>query len=106
MGRGMFRQRPVISPFQGESISFTNEIGTMSRSTRGVNFGVLSYKQMLPLLVSELALYKQALYLISGIIAIALIFGIVDTMLMVVMERTHEFGVSLTIGMSSGGSWT
>ncbi|MCL5268876.1 MAG: ABC transporter permease [Bacteroidetes bacterium] len=62
-------------------------------------YEVLTYKQMLPLLVAQLEMYNQALYLIAAIIAVALIFGIVDTMLMVVMERTHEFGVSMAIGM-------
>ncbi len=64
-------------------------------------YEVLSYEQMLPLLVAQLEMYKQALYLIAGIIAVALIFGIVDTMLMSVMERTHEFGISMAIGMSN-----
>ncbi len=64
-------------------------------------YEVLSYEQMLPLLVAQLVLYRQALYLIAGIIAVALIFGIIDTMLMSVMERTHEFGVSMAIGMSN-----
>ncbi len=64
-------------------------------------FEVLTYKQMLPLLVAQLELYNQALYLVAAVIAVALIFGIVDTMLMAVMERTHEFGVSMAIGMSN-----
>ena len=64
-------------------------------------YEVLTYEQMLPLLVAQLELYRQALYLIAGIIAVALIFGIIDTMLMSVMERTHEFGVSMAIGMSN-----
>ncbi len=63
---------------------------------------VLTYEQMLPLLVAQLELYKQALYLIAVLIAFALIFGIIDTMLMSVMERTHEFGVSMAVGMSHG----
>ncbi len=74
---------------------------------RGPNhYEVLTYEQMLPLLVSQLALYKEALYLISVIIAIALVFGIVDSMMMAVMERTHEFGVSMAIGMASNKIFT
>ncbi len=65
-------------------------------------YEVLTYEQMLPLLVAQLELYKQALYLIAILIAFALIFGIIDTMLMSVMERTHEFGVSMAVGMSHG----
>lgn len=69
-------------------------------------YEILTYEQMLPLLVAQLELYKQALYLIAGLIAFALIFGIIDTMLMSVMERTHEFGVSMAMGMSNGKIFT
>ncbi len=65
-------------------------------------YEVLTYEQMLPLLVAQLELYKQALYLIAVLIAFALIFGIIDTMLMSVMERTQEFGISMAVGMSHG----
>lgn len=90
-----------VNPDQTDQIAVSIR-RDIAASEHPAGFEVLTYKQMLPLLVSQLALYKQALYLISGIIAIALIFGIVDTMLMVVMERTHEFGVSMAIGMSNG----
>lgn len=94
----------VVNPIQDDA---TDTLAAairrdISASAAPNSFEVLTYKQMLPLLVSQLELYKQALYLISGIIAIALVFGIVDTMLMAVMERTHEFGVSIAIGMSTG----
>lgn len=65
------------------------------------SFEVLTYKQMLPLLVMQIQLYDQTIYIFYAIIAIALIFGIVNTMLMAVMERTHEFGVDMAIGMSN-----
>jgi putative ABC transport system permease protein len=94
----------VINPKKPAEIStidsrLRNEIKELPRS--GGDYEVLTYEEMLPLLVAQLELYKQALYLIAGIIAFALVFGIVDTMLMSVMERTHEFGVSMAIGMSN-----
>lgn len=65
------------------------------------DYETLTYKDMLPLLVAQIELYNQLLYLVAAIIGIALVFGIIDTMLMAVMERTHEFGVSMAIGMSN-----
>ncbi len=56
---------------------------------------------MLPLFVMQLGFYDQIFYIIYGIVAIALIFGIIDVMLMAVLERTHEFGVAMAVGMST-----
>ncbi|MFZ1082664.1 MAG: ABC transporter permease [Candidatus Kryptoniota bacterium] len=64
-------------------------------------FETLSYDEMLPLFVMQLGFYDQIFYIIYGIVAIALIFGIIDVMLMAVLERTHEFGVAMAVGMST-----
>ncbi len=65
-------------------------------------YEIMSYEQMLPLFVMQLGFYDQMFYVVYGIIAIALIFGIIDVMLMAVLERTHEFGVAMAVGMSNG----
>lgn len=99
----------VIDPETHNDLSAVENYVRTSVSTLPAADGkyeVLTYKEMLPLLVAQLVMYKQALYLIAGIIAFALIFGIIDTMLMSVMERTHEFGISMAIGMSNGRIFT
>ena len=42
----------------------------------------------------------QTLYIFMGIIMIALLFGIVNTMLMAVLERKRELGMLMSIGMN------
>ncbi len=95
----------VINPIHRNQMSVVmnilhNQISATSNSPD--KFEIMSYEEMLPLFVMQLGLYDQIFYVIYGIIAIALIFGIIDVMLMAVLERTHEFGVAMAVGMSTG----
>ena len=65
------------------------------------NYEVLNYAELLPLSVMQIDLYKQSMFIFYAIIGLALIFGIINTMLMSVFERIHEFGVLMAIGMRS-----
>jgi ABC-type lipoprotein release transport system permease subunit len=61
---------------------------------------VISWKKLAPDLAMMTDLVQQ-FYLIFGIIILAaLAFGIVNTMLMVVLERTREIGMLTAIGMN------
>ena len=61
---------------------------------------VLSWKKLQPELAMMTDMVQQ-FYLIFGIIILAaLAFGIVNTMLMVVLERTRELGMLTAIGMN------
>ena len=41
----------------------------------------------------------QTIYIFMGIIMLALAFGIINTMLMAILERTREIGMLLALGM-------
>jgi len=64
-------------------------------------YEVLSYKEMLPMLLLQIDLYKQSMFITDVIIGLALIFGIINVMLMAVFERIQEFGVLMSIGMKN-----
>ncbi len=88
----------VVNPVNPER---TETVARRLEADLPAGFEVLTFKQMLPILVMQLRLYDQTIYIFYAIIAIALIFGIVNTMLMAVIERTHELGVDMAIGMSN-----
>lgn len=68
--------------------------------TRYPGWQVESWKEISPeteLMVNTLDYY---IYIIIGIIMLALAFGIINTMLMAILERTREIGMMLALGMN------
>lgn len=78
-----------------------DEIRDKLRSELGGNYEVLSYRDLLPMLIYQIELYKQTMWILNVIIGLALIFGIINSMLMSVFERIREFGVLMSIGMKN-----
>jgi ABC-type lipoprotein release transport system permease subunit len=62
-------------------------------------YEVLSYKDILPLLVYYIEISIEMMALMYVFIAIAILFSIINTMLMSVFERIQEFGVLMSMGM-------
>ncbi len=69
-------------------------------SARYKNLDVKSWKEIMP----EVSLVEESIdismYLILGIILFALLFGIINTMLMAVLERVKELGMLMAVGMN------
>jgi ABC-type lipoprotein release transport system permease subunit len=61
---------------------------------------VMSWKELLPEIGMISAMLGMMNYFILGIILAALAFGIVNTMLMIVLERTRELGMLMAVGMN------
>lgn len=59
-----------------------------------------SWREIAPELSFMQEMYSQMLYVLLLIIMIALIFGIVNTMLMAVLERMRELGMLMAVGMN------
>ncbi|MFH0990770.1 MAG: FtsX-like permease family protein [bacterium] len=71
------------------------------KSTLGDGFEVLSYRDLIPSLISQVELMDKMMSIFYLLIGIAMMFGIINTLLMSVFERIHEFGVLKAIGMKN-----
>lgn len=65
----------------------------------GGRYEVSTYRELLPLLVVQLDIYREMMLIVYAIVGVAIVLGIVNTMLMAVYERIREFGVLFAIGM-------
>jgi len=61
---------------------------------------VQTWSEIKPSLIIMTTMMNQFSYWLMIIIMIALIFGIINTMLMVILERKHELGMLMAIGMN------
>ncbi|MBD80593.1 MAG: hypothetical protein CL840_16885 [Crocinitomicaceae bacterium] len=61
---------------------------------------IRDWGDLLPTMKMYSGFIDQFNFILLTIILIALIFGIINTMLMVIMERTHEIGMLRAVGMS------
>lgn len=84
-----------------DDISRVEEVATDLRRILSADYEVLSYIDLLPLLVAQMEMYDEMMWIVYIIIGLAMIFGIVNTMLMSVFERIQEFGVLMAIGMKN-----
>ena len=66
------------------------------------NLEVLNWKEISPEMSYMTEMMDLYNYIFIVIILFALLFGIINTMLMVVLERRKELGMLLAIGMSKG----
>lgn len=61
---------------------------------------IKNWKEIAPELGLTVSVGDQMVFIFMGIILLALAFGIVNTMMMAVLERTREIGMLLALGMN------
>lgn len=61
--------------------------------------GVYTWRQLLPLLLGYMDMFNSVMLLWYLVVFIAMAFGLVNTTLMAVLERTREFGLLKALGM-------
>ncbi|MBC8488291.1 MAG: ABC transporter permease [Bacteroidetes bacterium] len=69
-------------------------------SALATDYEVLNWKELSPEMSYLTEVMDMYMYIFIVIILLALLFGIINTMLMVVMERTKEIGMLMAVGMN------
>lgn len=85
------------------NISDNEELPIVLQSVKDItnnNLDVKSWKEISPEMNYLTEAMDMYMYIFIMIILFALLFGIINTMLMVVMERTKEIGMLMAIGMN------
>jgi putative ABC transport system permease protein len=85
-----------------------NETDDVTKTLSGMfpNLEVKSWKQLSPEAGYLVSAMNQYMFIFIIVILIALCFGIINTMLMVIMERIHELGMLMAIGMNRARVFT
>ncbi len=79
----------------------TDEAAIITRYRQTYNHDLVeSWRELAPELAVMNEMYGNMLYVLMGIILTALVFGIVNTMLMAVLERFRELGMLMAVGMN------
>jgi len=76
------------------------EVNTVKQSIKAHGSAVESWTDLAPELKLMDMMLDKMIFIIMGIILLALSFGIVNTMLMVILERTRELGMLMSVGMN------
>ncbi|MDX9759933.1 MAG: ABC transporter permease [Bacteroidota bacterium] len=84
-----------------ENLEQVDQVKQQLATTLGAEFEVLSYRDILPMLVYMVDSYGQMMLVVYVVIGLAMIFGIINAMLMSVFERIQEFGVLMAMGMKN-----
>ncbi len=108
----VFINKAELNPLLGIDSNAANEIAILLNSNRNIDTAMVSLTRAFPQYKVEswmdispetsamISLMSQVSVVFVIIILLALSFGIVNTMLMAVLERTREIGMLLALGMN------
>lgn len=69
------------------------------RSTLGENYEAMTWEEMMPEVIQHIKTDKGSMVIIQGVLYMLIGFGIIGTLLMMMVERKYEMGMLVAIGM-------
>jgi len=85
-----------------DELSELNRIKSDLDSRLDQSFSVMTWAEMQPLLVQYIESDRASGVIMQWILYLVIGFGILGTVIMMMMERRHEFGVMMAVGMHKG----
>ena len=73
--------------------------GDLQQTLSGMNVEILTWKERFPILSLMQQAYDYSSIILIGVLFMAIAFSVVNTFLMVIMERVREFGVMMANGV-------
>lgn len=76
-----------------------SDIATTLRQHLGDNYEVETWQQLQPTLADAIRFQQIVITIICGVFLVIVVFGVINTMMMAVMERTREIGTMMAMGV-------
>ncbi|MBC6366201.1 FtsX-like permease family protein [Algoriphagus sp. AK58] len=85
-----------------ENPDYLNPTAEKVKSSLGSDYEVMTWEEMMPEVVQHIRTDKASLIIIQGVLYMLIGFGIIGTLLMMMVERKYEMGMLVAIGMKKG----
>lgn len=85
-----------------DDVRFMNDTAAALKTTLGSEYEVQTWEELRPALRDMRLVQRAVLGVLSFIFLIIALFGVANTLLMSVLERTKEIGTLLAVGMTRG----
>lgn len=82
-----------------EDVEKAGEVAKRLGDKLGTDYEVMTWDQMNPVIKQSIEFDRREGYVLTGILYVVIGFGMFGTVLMMLAERQHEFGVLTAIGM-------
>jgi ABC-type lipoprotein release transport system permease subunit len=82
-----------------ENVDILDPTAASIRSTLGENYEAMTWEEMMPEVIQHIRTDKGSMVIIQGVLYMLIGFGIIGTLLMMMVERKYEMGMLVAIGM-------